>query len=85
MHLEFPSKDAIYSCYAGQAVPVKLSIRTSFNWDASAESDPSERKYQMQYDVEEMVRDWLVSGRKKGDFIAKVSWLSFFHRTWLTK
>ncbi|KIY62833.1 hypothetical protein CYLTODRAFT_494376 [Cylindrobasidium torrendii FP15055 ss-10] len=71
VHLEFPSKDTVSSCYAGQAVPVKLGIRTSFNWDASAESDPSERQYQMQYDVEEMVRDWLVSGRKKGDFIAK--------------
>ena len=26
----------------------------------------------MRYDVEERVKDWLVSGRKRGDFIAKV-------------
>lgn len=25
----------------------------------------------MRFDVEEMVRDWLVSGRKRGDFAAK--------------
>lgn len=27
----------------------------------------------MRFDVEEMTKDWLVSGRKRGDFVAKVS------------
>lgn len=27
----------------------------------------------MRFDVEEMVREWLVSGRKRGDFAARVS------------
>jgi hypothetical protein len=31
----------------------------------------------MRFDVEEMVREWLVSGRKRGDFAAKVTF-SFF-------
>ncbi|KAK0459605.1 uncharacterized protein EV420DRAFT_1307323 [Desarmillaria tabescens] len=56
------------SCwYAGQPIPAVLSIQTSFHWDASGEK---EREYRMRYDVEEMVRDWLVSGRKRGDFSA---------------
>ncbi|KAK0450746.1 hypothetical protein EV421DRAFT_2050577 [Armillaria borealis] len=56
------------SCwYAGQPIPAVLSIQTSFHWDASG---GKERKYRMRYDVEEMVRDWLVSGRKRGDFSA---------------
>lgn len=27
----------------------------------------------MRFDIEELVRDWLVSGRKRGDFEAKVT------------
>ncbi|KAF7322882.1 hypothetical protein HMN09_00067600 [Mycena chlorophos] len=30
----------------------------------------AQRKYMLRFDVEEMVRDWLVSGRKRGDFAA---------------
>lgn len=30
----------------------------------------------MRYDIEDMTQDWLVSGRKRGDFIAKVSSLT---------
>lgn len=26
----------------------------------------------MRYDIEDVIHDWLVSGRKKGDFVAKV-------------
>lgn len=28
--------------------------------------------YRMRFDVEELLSDWLVSGQKRGDFIAKV-------------
>ncbi|KAG7452626.1 uncharacterized protein BT62DRAFT_939661 [Guyanagaster necrorhizus] len=56
------------SCwYAGQPISAVLSIETSFHWDASGEKDA---EYRMRYDVEELVRDWLVSGRKRGDFSA---------------
>ncbi|KAK0228424.1 hypothetical protein IW262DRAFT_607322 [Armillaria fumosa] len=56
------------SCwYAGQPIPAVLSIHTSFHWDASGKK---EQRYKMRYDVEEMVRDWLVSGQKRGDFSA---------------
>lgn len=73
MELQGDSDRTVYNnrVYAGQAILCSLSISTSFRWDAS-NTDPKERLYQMQYDVEEMIRDWLVSGRKKGEFIAKV-------------
>ncbi|KAJ7940762.1 trafficking protein particle complex subunit 10 [Mycena leptocephala] len=50
------------SLYAGQPIPAILTIHTSFHWD---------RAYMMRFDVEEMVREWLVSGRKRGDFAAR--------------
>ncbi|TFK43010.1 trafficking protein particle complex subunit 10 [Crucibulum laeve] len=54
--------------YAGQPISAVLTIRTSFHWGSS----PGEktRKYMMRFNVEEMVREWLVSGPKRGDFIA---------------
>lgn len=36
----------------------------------------------MRYDVEERVKDWLVSGRKRGDFVAKVCIKSFHRASW---
>lgn len=59
--------------YAGQPVQASLSIHTSFHWSlnrAHAEG------YLMQFDVEEMLHDWLLSGQKRGDFVAKVSRLN---------
>lgn len=56
--------------YAGQPIPALLSIQTSFHW--GTEQDADRTSYQMRFDVEEMVRDWLISGRKRGDFEAKV-------------
>ncbi|KAF8831376.1 hypothetical protein HHX47_DHR1000473 [Lentinula edodes] len=54
--------------YAGQPIPATLTVHSSFHWGTSA-NDP-ERQYVMQYDVEEMVKEWLVSGKKRGTFIA---------------
>ncbi|KII88634.1 hypothetical protein PLICRDRAFT_110377 [Plicaturopsis crispa FD-325 SS-3] len=54
--------------YAGQPMSALLSIHTSFHWGSNEGNQ--ERKYAMRFDVEEMVRDWLVSGRKRGDFTA---------------
>ncbi|KAJ7751971.1 trafficking protein particle complex subunit 10 [Mycena metata] len=57
------------SLYAGQPIPAILTIHTSFHWGSSVHD--KERAYMMRFDVEEMVREWLVSGRKRGDFAAK--------------
>lgn len=34
--------------------------------------DSDTTSYRMRFDIEEMSKDWLVSGRKRGDFIAVV-------------
>jgi len=52
--------------YAGQPFSALLTIHTSFHWGMKQES--SRKSYQMRFDVEEMVRDWLIGGRKRGDF-----------------
>ncbi|KIK59816.1 hypothetical protein GYMLUDRAFT_261811 [Collybiopsis luxurians FD-317 M1] len=54
--------------YAGQPIPATLNVHTSFHWGTSA--NDKEREYKMQYDVEEMVKEWLVSGKKRGTFSA---------------
>ncbi|KAG5354260.1 hypothetical protein C0989_003777 [Termitomyces sp. Mn162] len=54
--------------YAGQPMSATISIRTSFHWGSGAGN--KEHRYMLRYDVEEMVRDWLVSGPKRGDFTA---------------
>ncbi|KAG6865627.1 hypothetical protein C0991_000914 [Blastosporella zonata] len=54
--------------YAGQPISATISIHTSFHWGSSVgEKQP---RYMLRYDVEEMARDWLVSGPKRGDFAA---------------
>ena len=55
--------------YAGQPISALLSIQTSFHWGTKQDS---RKLYQMRFDVEEMVRDWLIGGRKRGDFEATV-------------
>jgi hypothetical protein len=56
--------------YAGQPFSAALSITTSFHWGSGGADKGVE--FKMRFDIEEMVRDWLVSGRKRGDFTAKV-------------
>lgn len=57
--------------YAGQPISATISVVTSFQWSGHAELDT--RKYLLRFDVEEMLNDWLVSGRKRGDFWATVA------------
>lgn len=71
VHPSATSSEHAPSLYAGQPIPAILTIHTSFHWGSSV--DDKERAYMMRFDVEEMVREWLVSGRKRGDFAAKVS------------
>lgn len=62
--------DTLPPLYAGQPISITLSITTSFHWAPSEES--IEKTYIMKFDVEEITKDWLVSGKKKADFVAKV-------------
>ncbi|KAI9510228.1 trafficking protein particle complex subunit 10 [Russula earlei] len=50
-------------------IPASLSIQTSFHWGTRART--GRKSYQMRFDIEEMVQDWLISGRKRGDFEAE--------------
>ena len=56
--------------YAGQPISATLTIETSFHW--APVEDMDKKSYVMRFDVEEMTMDWLVSGMKRGDFVAKV-------------
>ncbi|KAF8911173.1 trafficking protein particle complex subunit 10 [Gymnopilus junonius] len=57
------------SLYAGQPISANLTIQTTFHW-GSTPSDTN-KEYLLRFNIEEMVREWLVSGPKRGDFIAK--------------
>ncbi|KIJ69219.1 hypothetical protein HYDPIDRAFT_80628 [Hydnomerulius pinastri MD-312] len=62
------SPDKLPPIYAGQPISATLSIKTSLHW---GEQDSKRRKYLLRYDVEERVTEWLVCGRKRGDFAAQ--------------
>lgn len=57
-----------FSLYAGQPISANLTIHTSFHWGSTAQD--TGRRYNLRFNIEEMVREWLVSGPKRGDFIA---------------
>ncbi|KAF9452305.1 hypothetical protein P691DRAFT_805187 [Macrolepiota fuliginosa MF-IS2] len=57
------------SLYAGQPISAELRIDTSFHWGPSA--NDQDQEFVMRYNVEEIIRDWLVSGPKRGEFVAK--------------
>jgi hypothetical protein len=64
------SADQLPPLYAGQPIPALLSIQTSFHW--GTRQDTNRKSYRMRFDIAEMVQDWLISGRKRGDFVAEV-------------
>lgn len=55
--------------YAGQPISAELKIHTTFRWGLE---DDNLRQYVLNYQIEDMTREWLVGGLKQGDFIAKV-------------
>ncbi|KAL1742258.1 trafficking protein particle complex subunit 10 [Schizophyllum fasciatum] len=63
------SPDDTSSFYAGQPLSGVITIRTSFHW--SDKAPHPDRQYTVRFELEEMVRDWLVSGRKRGDLAAQ--------------
>ena len=68
-----PSTWELPALFAGQPISVMLTITTSFHWAPLEDADIE--SYLLRYDIEEVTKDWLVSGRKRGDFIATVSLL----------
>ncbi|KAI0724064.1 trafficking protein particle complex subunit 10 [Cerioporus squamosus] len=54
--------------YAGQPLSALLTVQTSFHW--APPEDTKVESYLMRYDIEDLSNDWLVSGRKRGDFVA---------------
>ncbi|PSR94078.1 hypothetical protein PHLCEN_2v4506 [Hermanssonia centrifuga] len=63
------STEKLPPLYAGQPIAATLTVTTSFGWAPAEDAD--HKSYVMRFDVEEMTKDWLVSGRKRGDFVAK--------------
>ncbi|KAI0665103.1 trafficking protein particle complex subunit 10 [Cubamyces menziesii] len=55
--------------YAGQPISALLTVQTSFHW--APPEDTKVESYMMRYDIEDLTQDWLISGRKRGDFLAK--------------
>lgn len=66
--------------YTGQPVTATVSIHTSFQW-AGRERKGS-LSYRIHYELEENIKDWLLSGQKRGDFMAKVPLLNIVLETY---
>ncbi|THH18490.1 hypothetical protein EW146_g2511 [Bondarzewia mesenterica] len=66
---QMTSSERLRPLYAGQPISATLTVHTSFHWGTRESGNV--RCYRMRFDIEEMVRDWLVSGRKRGDFEAQ--------------
>ena len=64
LEVDDPEKGTLY---AGQPVSACLTIHASFHWGVN-----KCQQYAMRFDIEELVKDWLISGHKRGDFIARV-------------
>ncbi|KAI6132070.1 trafficking protein particle complex subunit 10 [Pisolithus croceorrhizus] len=56
------------SIYAGQALSATVCITTFLHWN---DPDNKRQRYRMRYDVEERTKDWLICGRKRGDFVVQ--------------
>ena len=63
-----PGKTPVYT---GQPVTATVTIHTSFHW--AGHDKKNTRQYRMRYELEENIKDWLLSGQKRGDFVAKAS------------
>ena len=53
--------------FAGQPISASISITTSMQWGAGVA-----KEYAMSYEVMERREDWLVSGKRRGEFNAQV-------------
>ncbi|KAI0957407.1 hypothetical protein AcW1_005812 [Taiwanofungus camphoratus] len=64
------SSSRLFPLFAGQPISAVVTVTTSFHWAPLEDTNAS--RYWLRYDVEDMTQDWLVSGRKRGEFLAKV-------------
>ncbi|KZT44032.1 hypothetical protein SISSUDRAFT_977081 [Sistotremastrum suecicum HHB10207 ss-3] len=71
-YISVPSSDITTRAplLAGQPVTARFTIHTSFHW-GMPDQGREDSSYNMIFDIEEMRTDWLISGRKKGEFAAK--------------
>ena len=58
--------------YAGQPIAATLTMGTSFHWGGPGSAMAEKKSFSMRFDVKDTGKDWLISGRKKGDFEAVV-------------
>ena len=64
--------DAPPPIYAGQPVRAVLRVHTTLCWSDTSPSSPApSTTHRLRFDVAEHPRDWLVSGRVRGDFTAR--------------
>ncbi|KAK4701381.1 trafficking protein particle complex subunit 10, partial [Phenoliferia sp. Uapishka_3] len=53
----------------GQPLPIQITVKPTFNWTNPPMAEPILLSYEMNGTFD----DWLVSGRKRGEFVAEVS------------
>lgn len=74
MSLKSPSNEELTQkeslIFAGLPVTASISFQSSFHWSSN---DDDAKQYQMSYEIDESVKDWLVGGQKRGEFITTVS------------
>ncbi|EJD39309.1 hypothetical protein AURDEDRAFT_71368 [Auricularia subglabra TFB-10046 SS5] len=68
IHMPSDPKDS--DLFAGRPITTRLAIHTSFHWGLANEA-AKERGFKMRFDVDVPIADWLVCGRKRGEFLAK--------------
>lgn len=51
-----------------------ISITSFCHWAGPIMQSSNECRYAMKFGVQEMADDWLISGQKKGEFVAIVSY-----------
>ena len=58
--------------YAGQPIAATLTVGASFHWAGPGSGMVEGKRYSMRFDIKDTGKDWLISGRKKGDYEATV-------------
>lgn len=55
---------------AGQPIKAILTIHTSFRW--AGQEKIVDNSFRLRFNVEEMLKHWLISGQRQGEFNAEV-------------
>ncbi|GJJ15396.1 hypothetical protein Clacol_009672 [Clathrus columnatus] len=70
VHSKLDSRGLLCPLYAGQPVSATVSISSSCHWVGPTGQSSDKYRYTIKFDIQEMVDDWLISGHKRGEFIA---------------